>query len=318
MFQYRDIWGNERLSYSDLDLNGAIDPSSEILSEKNYYPFGLAHKGYNSTVRGIENNHKQYQGQEYTEDLGLNTHEWKYRVSDPATGRFWQIDPLAEKYAYNSTYAFQENKLGIGIELEGAEVLEWAKNKILDAQNSIISGYNNIIDKTEFVTEASGDVTLGLQAGINAKVGGVVGVDLDVNAINFEVVSGKADLTDPLNPDSYTGDHIGNNGDAKFSHSIGATVDVAGYPVVGGDVSATYRSEGDATVDGGLYLVAPITQTKSRSVGNNSSSLNVPKGPSADSKTGKQDNFYGVNVGAGATLGIGINVNLKIGININD
>ena len=32
------------------------------------------------------------------------------------------IDPLAEKYAYNSTYAFQENKMGMGRELEGLEL----------------------------------------------------------------------------------------------------------------------------------------------------------------------------------------------------
>lgn len=32
------------------------------------------------------------------------------------------IDPLAEKYPYNSTYAFQENKMGMGIELEGLEL----------------------------------------------------------------------------------------------------------------------------------------------------------------------------------------------------
>jgi len=73
-------------------------------------------------VNGIENNFKQYQGQEWTEDLGLNIHEWKYRISDPSIGRFWQIDPLAEHYSYNSTYAFAENKLGIGGELEGLEV----------------------------------------------------------------------------------------------------------------------------------------------------------------------------------------------------
>src|SRR5690606_14510783 len=50
-------------------------------------------------------------------------HEWKYRFSDPAIGRFISIDPLAEKYPFNSTYAFQENKLGMGIELEGLEVV---------------------------------------------------------------------------------------------------------------------------------------------------------------------------------------------------
>ena len=114
--------GNTRITYSDDDNNGSIDASSEIRREQNYYPFGLEHKGYNTGMYGAKNNLKTYQKQEFTEDLGLNTHEWKYRVSDPATGRFWQIDPLAESYTYNSTYAFQENKLGIGIELEGLEV----------------------------------------------------------------------------------------------------------------------------------------------------------------------------------------------------
>jgi hypothetical protein len=32
------------------------------------------------------------------------------------------IDPLAEEYTYNSTYAFQENKMGMGRELEGLEL----------------------------------------------------------------------------------------------------------------------------------------------------------------------------------------------------
>lgn len=32
------------------------------------------------------------------------------------------IDPLAEEYAYNSTYAFAENKIGMGRELEGYEL----------------------------------------------------------------------------------------------------------------------------------------------------------------------------------------------------
>nr|WP_299892375.1 peptidoglycan DD-metalloendopeptidase family protein [uncultured Lacinutrix sp.] len=93
-----------------------------MLREQNYYPFGLEHKGYNSVIQGVKNNLKTYQGQEFTEDLGLNTHEWKYRISDPAIGRFWQIDPLSEDYVYNSTYAFQENKMGMGVELEGLEL----------------------------------------------------------------------------------------------------------------------------------------------------------------------------------------------------
>jgi A nuclease family of the HNH/ENDO VII superfamily with conserved AHH len=48
-----------------------------------------------------------------------------------AIGRFMSIDPLAEKYAYNSTYAFQENKMGVGRELEGLEVEIFFENTSL-------------------------------------------------------------------------------------------------------------------------------------------------------------------------------------------
>ncbi|TVZ27852.1 YD repeat-containing protein [Gillisia sp. Hel_I_86] len=122
VYQYQDIWGNTRITYADDNNNGSVN-SSEIRREQNYYPYGLEHKGYNGSSYGVKNNLKTYQGQEFTEDLGLNTHEWKYRMSDPSIGRFWQIDPLAEDYTYNSTYAFQENKMGMGTELEGAELL---------------------------------------------------------------------------------------------------------------------------------------------------------------------------------------------------
>ncbi|MEA1785615.1 hypothetical protein U1E44_05910 [Arenibacter sp. GZD96] len=125
VYRYTDIWGNTRLTYSDDNNDGNIDAASEIRREQNYYPFGLEHKGYNNVSYGVKNDLMTYQGQEFTEDLGLNTHEWKYRMSDPSIGRFWQVDPLAESYAYNSTYAFQENKMGMGVELEGAELKQW-------------------------------------------------------------------------------------------------------------------------------------------------------------------------------------------------
>jgi|GEM_PF-4358244 len=40
----------------------------------------------------------------------------------PDLGRFTAVDPLHWKFPYNSTYAFQENKLGMGRELEGLEL----------------------------------------------------------------------------------------------------------------------------------------------------------------------------------------------------
>ncbi len=46
----------------------------------------------------------------------------EYRISDNQLGRFFSIDPLASKYPWNSVYAFSENRLIDGIELEGLEV----------------------------------------------------------------------------------------------------------------------------------------------------------------------------------------------------
>ena len=125
VYQYKDHLGNIRLSYKDINGDGDIDVTTnintnEIVDEKNYYPFGLEHKGYNNLNSG--HNYEQFQGQEWTEDLGLNWHEWKYRISDPAIGRFISIDPLSEGYVYNGVYNFAENRVIDGNELEG---LEW-------------------------------------------------------------------------------------------------------------------------------------------------------------------------------------------------
>jgi hypothetical protein len=55
------------------------------------------------------------------DDLDLGWYSFKWRNHDPAIGRFFNIDPLAEKYVYNSPYAFSENHVTSHIELEGLE-----------------------------------------------------------------------------------------------------------------------------------------------------------------------------------------------------
>lgn len=44
-------------------------------------------------------------------------------MHDPRIGRFLSIDPLAASYPWNSPYAFSENRVIDGVELEGAERL---------------------------------------------------------------------------------------------------------------------------------------------------------------------------------------------------
>ncbi len=63
-----------------------------------------------------------FQGQEKQDELDLGWIQFKWRNYDPAIGRFFNVDPLASEFVYNSPYAFAENRVINGVELEG---LEW-------------------------------------------------------------------------------------------------------------------------------------------------------------------------------------------------
>lgn len=46
---------------------------------------------------------------------------YKFRMHDTRIGRFFRPDPLASQYPHNSSYAFSENRVIDGVELEGLE-----------------------------------------------------------------------------------------------------------------------------------------------------------------------------------------------------
>ncbi len=129
------------------DNLGVIHYRGTIFEETHYYPFGLTMAGISSRAVGIIENKLRFQGQEFSrgefsDGKGLDTYEFKYRMNDPQTGRFWQVDPLADKYVYNSTYAFSENKVTRHIELEGLEALDII-NLIRDAAIYLVNGKKN-------------------------------------------------------------------------------------------------------------------------------------------------------------------------------
>ncbi len=109
--------------------------SLQVTQASDYYPFGLAFNTFQAQrmkddYSTVQKNRYGFQGQELQKDLDLGWSEFKYRMHDPSTGRFNAVDPLAVDYSYNSPYAFQENKLGSGTELEGLELNPWTVYKI--------------------------------------------------------------------------------------------------------------------------------------------------------------------------------------------
>jgi RHS repeat-associated protein len=116
VFNYTDHLGNVRLSYTK-----NTDGSLAIIDENNYYPFGLKHKVYNDYTP--TSNKYKFQGQERQDELGLNWDSFKWRNYDYTIGRFMNVDPLAEKYSYQSPYNFSENRVIDARELEGLEAI---------------------------------------------------------------------------------------------------------------------------------------------------------------------------------------------------
>ncbi len=106
VYNYTDHLGNIRLSYTD--NNGTV----EIVKESNYYPFGLAHQGYNNNVSPLGNSvAKKYMfgGKELDESLGLGTYDFGARNYNPELGRWMNIDPMADKYSEFSPYVYVVN-----------------------------------------------------------------------------------------------------------------------------------------------------------------------------------------------------------------
>ncbi|MEO9797817.1 MAG: RHS repeat-associated core domain-containing protein, partial [Crocinitomicaceae bacterium] len=86
-----------------------------------YYPFGMIMDGRNGSSGDYRYG---FQGQEMDDEIKGegNSVNYKYRMHDPRIGRFFAVDPLAGKYPHNSPYAFSENRVIDGVELEGLEV----------------------------------------------------------------------------------------------------------------------------------------------------------------------------------------------------
>ncbi|MBS4040153.1 MAG: hypothetical protein KGZ81_06090, partial [Flavobacteriales bacterium] len=121
VYQYKDHLGNNRLNYT-LNREGTLS----ILSEDHYYPFGMKHPYNNDRrewafirieniptpfVRQVPNSGYQYKynGKEWQDELGLNVTAMDFRQYDPAIGRFYGIDRLAELAPMHNPYRFGFN-----------------------------------------------------------------------------------------------------------------------------------------------------------------------------------------------------------------
>jgi YD repeat-containing protein len=122
-FEYRDHLNNLRLSFRDETVgNPSIRNAPTITQTADYEPFG---RQFNETANALTKSNFKLNNKEKVEDFGLNLNLYKFRPYDDVILRLTMVDPLAAKFPYNSTYAYAENKVGLGFEYEGLELVEF-------------------------------------------------------------------------------------------------------------------------------------------------------------------------------------------------
>ncbi len=181
-----DHLGNNRVTFSDLNGNNVIEEATELLQENHFYPFGLEMKG-----NFVENTGRKekylFNGNELQDDFGLNTYDFVNRMYDPAVGRFWQIDKLAEDpmqidkspfaYGWNNPVRYNDPDgncpncvtAGIGAVVGGAISIGFS------IYNQVQSGEDISISKT-LIDGAAGAVS-GAVIGSGAGLVGAVGAN---------------------------------------------------------------------------------------------------------------------------------------------
>jgi len=128
IYQFTDHLGNVRLSYSDTNKDGIIQPRQfatakctpgkppfniptcivswqpgEIVESNTYYPFGLLHN-YTATTQNVYQ--YKYNGKELQES---GMYDYGARMYMPDLGRWGVVDPLAESYRRWSPYHYAMN-----------------------------------------------------------------------------------------------------------------------------------------------------------------------------------------------------------------
>ena len=127
--------GNTRVSFGK-NSAGIL----EIVDANNYYPFGMNHlKTGNAYFGGGSYKNYKYQGQELQE-TGFYSFKWRNYMPD--VGRFFNIDPLSEKYSYQSHYNFSENRVVDARELEGLEAVDFRKNDKYQNLVIVVQGWS--------------------------------------------------------------------------------------------------------------------------------------------------------------------------------
>lgn len=139
IYQYKDHLGNVRLSYSWDATRNRID----ILDRNDYYPFGMnflaAGAGAVYDPKGSPLNYKF--GAKELQETGF--YDFGARLLMPDVGRWFTIDPLAEKYTRWSPYNYAVNNPLRFIDPDGRSAINFSGEAAVAAFTMLRDNFNS-------------------------------------------------------------------------------------------------------------------------------------------------------------------------------
>ena len=170
---------SDRVILEDTTADDTADAHlADLLSAQDYYPFGMQMPGRTgslyldtttqnvtfqleaaacSTCVKMEMRYRYgFNGKEDDPEWQGkgNSYDYGFRIYNPRIGKFLSVDPLAPDYPHNSPYAFSENRVIDGVELEG---LEWIfASQLHFAQNHKLSPFLDKFDASKAIERSNG------------------------------------------------------------------------------------------------------------------------------------------------------------------
>ena len=184
---------------------------------QDYYPFGLTMAGTSYQRLGTQENKFKYNGKEIQDDLDLNWYDYGVRMYDPAIGRWWVVDPLAEKWNQYSPYNYAINNPLLYIDPDCEDVIDANGNVVQIEINENEDG--RYVANYTFAEGTSEDV----QNSFMDNAGRFINEAIQIET-GREYVNAAIDSDEKLNYEISTDESYDANGDLR----LGTTQDQRG------------------------------------------------------------------------------------------
>ena len=108
----KDNLNSIRLQYADINQDGVISQnysSQEIISENDFYPFGLQLTNSNKNMLSPNESDLKFNGKRLNQTYELNSYNFGARIYSPEIGKFLSVDRFNEKYKAYNGYQYTAN-----------------------------------------------------------------------------------------------------------------------------------------------------------------------------------------------------------------